>query len=127
MSLATTIANAVSVANRVTSGLQCSVLCEFWVGQSLSGAPKIERQTILALVEKRQQRLRTLTGEEQTSRHYIVFLQPLSIPVAAGRANPIDPRDKFVLPDGATGPVLSTTGFVNPDTSQPYLSEIWLG
>ncbi len=43
------------------------------------------------------------------------------------RQNPIDPRDKIVLPDGTTGPIVDVSGFVDQSTNLPYFSDVSLG
>jgi hypothetical protein len=39
----------------------------------------------------------------------------------------LDVRDKIVLPDGLTGPIIKVNGVVDPDTDEIYALEVMLG
>jgi hypothetical protein len=62
---------------------------------------------------------------------YVLILQlvPSAVEVDSDnpRRNPVDERDKIILPDGSTGPILKVKGFVDSETNLRFYSEIWLG
>jgi hypothetical protein len=57
----------------------------------------------------------------------LTFLDPVPANGAALRQEPIDLRDKIVLPDGQTAPVVDTGGFGDVATGQPFVLEVTLG
>ena len=71
--------------------------------------------------------VRTSTGADVVVRASVTFLTPLTANGAETRTEPIDPRDKIILPDGTTGPIVNISGPVDPDTGAPFLFEVLLG
>lgn len=118
MGLASIIRSAVATADAVTKDLQPEVLHKEWVSQTDAGVhtykSSVKRR---ALVDMKQRQVRTLEGQLVTSHAYIAFLTPVSI----GR------NDAIILPDGTTGPIINTTGFVDPATGRGYVTEVYLG
>lgn len=43
------------------------------------------------------------------------------------RENPFDPRDKLVLPDGGTAPIVQAGGPFDSGTDRPFIQEVVLG
>lgn len=56
-------------------------------------------------------------GELVQANWSITFPRPVAV----------DPRDKFLLPGGVTGPILKVDGVINPDTEEVYATEVFLG
>jgi hypothetical protein len=56
-------------------------------------------------------------GELVQASWVLIFPRPVAV----------DPRDKFVLASGETGPILKVTGVVDPATSALYATEVFLG
>lgn len=131
MGLATTLRNAVAVASRVTGGsggVQCDVTHEAWTGRDGYGKPTYASgKTRKAIVERTQRMIRTTGGNDVLSRARITFLDIIKANGATGRTEPIDPRDRFTLPDGTTGPVLDVIGVIDPSTERPFAHEVLLG
>lgn len=128
MALDDIIRNGVATANRLTASLQPVVSHSAWlrgdgVGGSVYAAP-ISRQ---ALVERKHKIMRDAQGQEIAVSHLISFLYPIAANGAAGRTEPVDPRDKIVLADGTTGDVVAVEGFDDPDTDKSYFLQVWLG
>jgi hypothetical protein len=132
MGLADIVRAGVATANKITggsAGLQVPVTHEAWIGQDgyaakLYAAPV----TRTALVEEGARPRRTSTGEVLLTRAHITFLAPIEANGAAGRLEPIDPRDRFTLPSGVTGPIVDFDGMpVDVSTGRSFLSGIWLG
>jgi hypothetical protein len=133
MGLADILRNGVATANRLTAGLQTSVLHQAWIGQDRFGVPTyaaaIERP---AIVEFRQRLRKGFNGAEVMQHATILFLEPIAPNYASGRREPIDPRDKITLPSGYTGPIIDISGVIDPaptgvDLPSPYALEIALG
>jgi len=120
----------VAVADSVTATLQAPVEHHAWISEDRRGeptfAPLIIRQ---AIVERKQRLIRAADGRVIAVNTKLTFPRPIEANGAADRREPIDPRDKFVLPDGTTGPVLNVEGIVDPDTltGAGYMVEVWLG
>jgi hypothetical protein len=80
-----------------------------------------------AIVDMSLRDIRSPAGQFVTTRAYIMLLEPLPEEGTAERHEPIDERDIFVLPDGTTGPIVQTGGFVDAGTSLPFYHEVWIG
>ena len=115
------LTDAVNIASSVTDGLglQSTVTHEAIAGldgygNKLYAAP-VSR---LAVVEMKQKSVKTASGEMDVSQASVLFLDPTLI---------IDSDDRITLPNGMTGPILTLEGFMNPETGQPALTQVYLG
>lgn len=118
MSIADILRSAVATANGVTSSLQSSVSHAAYSGLDSYGAPTYGTPvTRSAIVDSTRRLYRTRDGRELLQRAAITFLVPIAL----------DPRDRITLQDGTTGPILDTSGTVDPATGQPYAVEVILG
>jgi hypothetical protein len=54
-------------------------------------------------------------------------LTPVAANGTTGRREPIDPRDRLTLPDGAVGNILAVEGLGDPDTNHNYFYQVYLG
>lgn len=128
MSLRDIIKNAVAIADTVTAPLQVAVDHYAWTGSDDFSKPTYARPVSrLAVVEELQRYRRTETGQEIVQKASITFIRPISANGASQRREPIDPRDKIVLANGYTGPILNVQGITDPGTDQPYMLEVILG
>lgn len=128
MSLDSIIRKGVAIADKVTRPLQCAVTHKAWIAQDVYGAAIYAgAASRLAIVEQKQQMRRTTTGELVMTTASVMFIYPVPPNGAAGRREPIDPRDVILLPDGSTGPLVDVAGFVDTKTTHPFFSEIALG
>lgn len=57
----------------------------------------------------------------------VLILEEIKVHVADGRIGSIDPRDKIVLSDGTTGPIIDAPGLVDPATHEQYFADILIG
>lgn len=124
--LADLVRKGVAIADRVTGTLQVEVRHYACTGHDEYGKPVHSSSPVKrkAIVDRKQKLLRTGAsdgnggrGEEVLAQIYIGFLRPVTVSTL----------DKFVLPDGTTGPTLSAEGFVDADTETGYYAEVWLG
>jgi hypothetical protein len=129
MALDSLVRSGIALAKSITASLQAEVEHTPWVGNddygtnSGAGTPTMRP----ALVEMRQRLRRDATGKEVMQRATVTFLGPVPPNGATGRREPIDPRDRIVLPDGTTGPILDVSGLADPSTSGHYMLTVALG
>jgi len=128
MGLDSIIRNSVSIADSVTKSLQVNVSHYAWTGSGIYGEPTYGPEIVRPAVVEYAQRLRkTGDGQEIMQKASILFIGPITADGAVDRREPIDPRDKIILPNGHTGPILSVEGVVDPSTNSPYTIEVILG
>ena len=128
MGLADIVRGAVAIANKSSGSLQVEVSHEAWIGDDSYSKPQyataVGRQ---ALAQEGGKPWRAPNGDTITPKATISFLEPIEGNGAAGRTDPIDPRDRFTLPDGKTGPVVEKpAGLLDPSTGAGYLHEVYL-
>jgi hypothetical protein len=128
MGLGGLVRSGIALANSITGTLQVDVIHHPWIGSLSDGMASYGLATVRrAIVEAKQEQVRTFTGEEATSRAMVTIIGPVEDNGAAGRREPIDPRDRLILPDGTTGPILDVQGLVDAGTGRPYMYQIALG
>lgn len=116
------------VLDEVTSSLQVEVQHFQWIRQDEYGDSKYDspvgRQ---AIVEPMHKMVHLADGRQVAIIAKVQFIRPIPPHGAVGRVEPIDHRDKIVLPDGQTGPIIKNPGITDPTTTRPYFNEIMLG
>lgn len=131
MGLADIVRSGIAVANTLTETLQATVTHEAWIGNKTDGyaGPRYAEGIARAALVDQTRKLRRLSnGEEVVQQASITFLTPIAANGATNRREPVDPRDRFTLPDGKTGPILDVIGgLVDPSTNAPYMLEVILG
>ena len=121
MPLDTIVRKAVAIADKVTSSLQPVVTIYPWTGQAANGRGTPTFATAVpahAIVEFGGSITDTQGREVQTLAH-VTFPRPLTPNGSPGRQEPIDPRDRIVLMNGETGPIVKISGFADPSISRP--------
>lgn len=124
------ISGAVSIAHSITESIQDTITILQWNGNDQWGNPSTAYTSVqvLALIEQKvESKFEKATGRVIQTQAKLTILEPIPVNNTAGRINPIDNRDKVVLPDGSTGPVYRPEGLINPDTNAPFLIELWIG
>ncbi len=127
------VRDAVRTAHRLTGGvggLQVDVEFEQWIASDENGQPEYATpKTLEAIVELQtlMPRPALATGKHVTPRAKVLLLSLPKAHGAADRTEPIDARDRFVLPDGTVCHILSISGVVDPLTDAPYAVELWVG
>ena len=134
MALDSVVRSVVKVAHGVTKSLQETVQHHAWVGQDGFGAPAGPAPDgydypvpLKAMVEQKLQMRHLADGRIVKVKAKLTFLKVIAPNGAPKRDEPIDPRDKLVLADGTTGPVLDVQGMRDPGKGRPFLIELWLG
>jgi len=122
------VASGVALADNLTADLQPTVQHEAWTGNDgFGGATYATAVPRAALVERKQKQVLNPQGQEVLSEHTITLLRPIAANGAPDRFEPIDPRDRFTLPDGTTGPILSIESFTDRVTGAGYFAQVFLG
>lgn len=122
------IRSGVSIADDLTSGVQPSFTHHPWIGQDGAGKRTYGSPVTLAGVVDRTFRMITSNGQQIAIAATITVVGDISPNGAAGRREPIDPRDKIVLSDGFTGPIIDAPGsVVDPGTGRGFIHSIMLG
>lgn len=130
MGLADDVRDAVATIDDETKDLQPAVLWYPWVSDDGMGKRVYDPAgpfEVRAIVNKMSKLVRASDGQEVVATTYIGILQELAPNGAPKRHEPIDERDKFVLPDGSSGNILKIDGFMDAGTDAPFFSEIYLG
>jgi len=128
MALDDIIRSSVAIADNVTKSLQVNVSHFAWIADNDFSQPDYSPEIIRKAIVEYAQRLRkTGDGQEIMQQASILFVGPIRADGAVDRREPIDPRDKIILPNGYTGPILSVEGVVDPDTNSLYTVEVILG
>lgn len=122
MSLMDVVRAGVAIANKVTlsGGMQAFVTHEAFISESGKGdktyGAAVQRPAIVIM---KSQSVWTSTGALTYSKAQIIFLDPSVV---------VQDDDRITLPDGTTTqPVSIITGFVDPATGQPILTQVFLG
>lgn len=87
-------------------------------GEGFETFDPVDGTTVKALVDMKRKRLRLEDGTFVPIMATLTFVDPLTGASA---------RDIFTLPDGTTGPTHITGGFLDPATSEPFVTEVSLG
>jgi len=125
MALTNIIRTGIAIADGITKSLQPDVTHFAWVSQDARGVPEYAAPAVYpALVELSRNRVVGADGQVLFTRYSVTFLQPLPANGAEGRQEPIDPRDKLVLPNGEKVDVIDIKGFIDADTGAPFMSEV---
>lgn len=128
MALNDLIRDGAALANTLTADLQDVVQFSAWTGTGVYGEPTYATAIpVKAVIEDKEYIWRLANGQEVMQKSQITILQPLDPNGATGRREPIDPRDKFVFPNGFTGPILNIDSVVNPATHRGYMYVVALG
>jgi hypothetical protein len=117
------ISNAVALADRITQSLGLQALVNHRSFLSTDGAGKVQfvnpnGVSRRAVITRKQKMVKTASGELIMSTSQIVLLDSAVV---------VNEFDVFTLPDGTTGPVLTTDGYIPADTSHPVLTQVYLG
>lgn len=121
------VRSGVALADTLTQDLQATVQHHAWVGNDGYGADTYAAPVArLALVEWKQRPAIGAGGKELLTKAVLTFLRPVAAQGTAGRVEPIDPRDRFFLPDGTTGVTVLIEGMLDKATGKPYFTQVGL-
>lgn len=116
------------VADPLTKSLQATIVHHAWVGSDgFSSQHESAGTSRKALIEPMHKQVRLPNGKFVAIQAKVTILETVPPNGAAGRVEPIDPRDKIILPDGKTGPVVDVPGLTDPTTTRPYFIVFAIG
>lgn len=128
MGLLDALRAGVKTADKVTKSLQATVTYARAVPDT-SGYGTFTYPTsvpLRAIVDFARKQVRTPQGELTVTRATIDLLDIAAI-VAATNGEGISNNDRFILPDGDTGPILDISGFIDAGTGHPIATTVMLG
>ena len=128
MSLLRALQAGVAVADTVTKSLQAKVVYRLLLDAGSGKAERVYADPVElpAIVDRKQQSVRTASGEMSVSRSSVLFLDIEALVRATGGSG-VGMFDTITLPDGTTGPILDIKGFVDRSTGHPISTEVFLG
>lgn len=132
MGLLNVVRSAVKTVDKATRDLQSTTLFRKYVSSSGSGAkiynPPISSPAISlkAIVEDRQEMVRTLSGELSQSKTSIEYLD-ISALLSATNSEGVKENDLIVLQNGETGRILAVGGFIDAGTGIPIATTVFMG
>ena len=114
------VSQLVALGNQLTQSLGVAADVTYIAASATDGAGKAVSPPVAvtrkAIVNKIQKLIKGPTGELVMSQAYVGFLDPA----------PISEYDQIILPDGTTGPILTTQAFID-GSNGPILTEVYLG
>jgi hypothetical protein len=120
-----------AIASKALDSFKGNVTLTPWIGTDGRGANAYGSPvTLRALIDPTKRTRYTGSGVLVMTFATLTFLDPIADTApntGETRQQPIDPRDKIVLPDGGTAPIVQTGGFMDPLTSRPIVNETILG
>lgn len=123
------VANIVkNVADPLLKSFQCEVTIYPWEGDDGFGgehAPAGVKHK--AIVDRMNKTIPKPDGGVLKIAARVTILEEIKVHVAPGRVGSVDPRDRVVLPDGFTGPIIDAPGLLDPATKEQYFAEILIG
>lgn len=127
MGLDDILRGGIKTIDKVTKSLQPTVTHKAWKSADVYGSPVYaSAKSYQAIVDQKQELRKTSSGQLVLTKASVMFIQPIPPDGAAGRVEPIDPRDIITLSDGTTGKIVDVQGFVDKKTTHPYFSEVYL-
>lgn len=102
-----------------------------WIGDDGEGtdlfADPVTRRGLVDLTKRERNTSNGVTVMTFATITWLDHWTPASANPGKVRENPIDPRDRFVLPDGGTAPIVQTGGFADSLTAKPFVNDTILG
>lgn len=127
MGLLKVLRSGVKTVNKVTLDLQSDTTFERYLSSDGAGGKTYGSPvTLKAIVEDRQEIVRTLSGELSQSKTHITYLDAAALSAATG-GNGIKEQDRITLQNGETGPILAIGGFIDAGTGDPLATDVYLG
>lgn len=132
MGLLNVLRGAVKTVDKATRDLQAETYYRRCVSSDGAGGkvydpPENESPvTLLAIVEDKQEIVRTLSGEMSQSKTHITYLD-LPAVFAATNGQGVKEQDMISLQNGETGRILAIAGFMDAGNGQLIPTEVYMG
>lgn len=131
MALADILRGQVANLSKIVDSFKGTTQFSAWIGDNGAGddeyASAVPIRAIISL--KKEQRYTESSGLVMTHATLTITDPMADTTPNTGkvRAQPVDPRDKFVLPDGSTSPIVEGGGTLDPATSRGFTGRVVLG
>lgn len=128
MSLLDTLRSGIKIADNVTKPLQGIVTYQRSVTTADGyNEPSYPTSAPLhAIIDMTSVPVRNMSGIVVMAKATLTLLNVAEVAAATGGLG-IGANDVFILPNGTTGPILNTGGFVDAGTGNPVATEVYLG
>ncbi len=127
MGLLQIVQSAVKTAHKVTLDLQASFTFEKYLSSDGAGDNTFSSPVMIrAIIEEKQEIVKTLGGEMSQSKTHITVLDTEKLLLATGGEG-VKEQDRIVLQNGETGVILNYAGLMDRSTGGLILTEIYLG
>lgn len=129
MSILDSLRSGVELANKITrkGKIQAEVMYQREITVDAYGTKGyLAAVPLHAIVDFASKQVRTKDGTLSVTRATLDLLDIKEI-VAATDGEGIGNDDKFILPDGDTGPILDLRGFIDAGTTHPIATTVMLG
>lgn len=127
MGLLNVLRSGVKTANKVTNDLQSSFTFRKYLSSDGAGGVTYGSPvSIPAIIEDKQEEVRTLGGEISQSKTHITVLDVAKLSDATNGEG-VKEQDEIVLANAEIGTILSISGFIDRGTELPLVVEIYLG
>jgi len=133
MGLDTVLRKGVATLDKVTKSLQVQIQHYAWLGQDTFGEGKFSPPfACMAIMEPMHKMVNFADGRNVFIVAKLIILQIVpsngaDLSPSDARMEPIDRRDKIILADGFSGPIVDIKSVTDPKTDLPYHHEILIG
>jgi len=130
MSLATLLQSGVKIANNLTASLQVKIKREAWIGSDQFGKKQYAAADYLdCIVDETLKEIQNTAGQTIAISATLTIVGDVLPNGAAGRREPIDPRDRITMPDGSIGPIVQSPfgSVINPLTGRGFVQVVMIG
>lgn len=127
MGLLNIVRSGVKVADKLTKDLQAEITFERYISSDGAGDKTYAASaTIKAIVEDKQEIVRSLSGELSQSKTHITILDTAKLLTITANQG-VKEQDRITLPNGESGRILALGGFIDAGTEIPVATEVYLG
>lgn len=126
MSLLTALRAGVKTADKVTKTLQALVLYEHCIGSDEYGPTYDAPVPLRAIVDMKDQQVRTRSGVLAASKGQITLLDVAEIVAATGTDGRVLDIDLFTVPGWPASAIVAIGGFIDAGTGFPVATDVWI-
>ena len=112
---------------QITKPVQATVMYEHCIGADGYGPLYAPAVPLLAIIDLKEQQVRTMAGVLAAARGQLTFLDVTSLKAATGVDGRIRDIDIVTLPDGTSGAILAVGGFIDAGTTHAVATDVWIG
>lgn len=126
--LSALVRKGVALIDKRTKSLHVPIQHKPWTGMDRYGKASYGSTQTYKAIEEQEVRLHeTKSGRAVMTRAKVTILETIPPNGTSGRDEPVDSRDKIILSDGTSGPIVDIVGMTDPSTTRPYFVEVWIG